>query len=76
MEVTLKDGREFDAKWIGTDPKSDVALIEDFPQPRCPGFPLRSNKLRRMRSLSPVHGKSICKTLCRAMEHLPKIGSD
>jgi serine protease Do len=28
IEVTLKDGREFEAKVIGSDPKSDVALIQ------------------------------------------------
>ncbi|MGD9877995.1 DegQ family serine endoprotease [Desulfococcus sp.] len=28
IQVTLKDGREFEAKVIGTDPKSDVALIQ------------------------------------------------
>ncbi|MEW6983839.1 DegQ family serine endoprotease [Colwelliaceae bacterium 6471] len=28
INVTLKDGREFDAKIVGTDPQSDIAVLE------------------------------------------------
>jgi serine protease Do len=38
IKVRLKDGREFDAKLIGTDPRTDVAVIKidgkDFPAAR------------------------------------------
>ncbi len=36
--------------------KSSRQWFEDSPPPRCPGFPLRSNKQRGMRLLLPVQG--------------------
>jgi len=35
IHITFKDGREFDAKVVGTDPKSDIAVLEikDSPHP-------------------------------------------
>jgi serine protease Do len=40
ITVTLKDGREFEAKLIGSDPKSDVALIQIKKANDLPSLPL------------------------------------
>ena len=40
ITVKLKDGREFDAKIVGTDPKSDVAIIKIKKNVELPVLPL------------------------------------
>jgi len=44
INVTLKDGREFEARVIGTDPKSDVALIQIKGAKNLPVLPMGNSE--------------------------------